>query len=25
VILSLAALAASEWLVRRSRGKSAHG
>ena len=24
VILSLAALAASEWLVRRSRGKSAH-
>jgi len=25
VILSLAALAASEWLVRRSRGKAAHG
>jgi molybdate transport system permease protein len=25
VILSLAALAASEWLVRRSRGSSAHG
>ncbi|APV48819.1 molybdate ABC transporter permease [Betaproteobacteria bacterium GR16-43] len=25
VILSLVALAASEWLVRRSRGKSAHG
>ncbi len=25
VILSLASLAASEWLVRRSRGRSAHG